>query len=623
MMKLLSWNSRGMGHPSKTTALRDLLHNERPEILLIQETKKNQNEMQKIIDAQRHFSGVISSSRGASGGIVTMWNNQNWDCNSTIYNQNWIRTNLNSKEENCDLIIYNVYIPNHYREKEQCWKELKENIDNEQTSNIILAGDFNLILHANEKRGGNFMHDPFRSHLEGIMLEHEMVDIIPKNRKYTWNNRRLGPGNIMERLDRILVNITLLSSFAACHTKILSSIASDHFPILLTMESHLHLGPILFRYNPLWRNNSSAEAIIEATWKQHVEGSPSHIWETKIRSVRKALKEWAKIRSLLTEVQEEVDYSELLQYLPKGITQGINESLNREIEEEEIRKAIWTLQPDKSPGLDGFPINFYRDHWQLIKKDLAKMLRGIQRKGKMGGFTNSTFLALIPKENQPTSFSRFQPISLCNSSYKIFTKIIAMRLQPLLPSLISENQGGFLSNRQIHDTITLVQEAIHSSSSRQEKGFVLKLDLANAFDRVSHSFLFVVLGKMGFNSSFINTIAACISGPWISPLINGRPCEAFQSSRGLRQGCPLSPYLFILMAESFSKALDHNRRVGLITGIKLGNGVKNINHSQFADDTLLIGGASTTIARRFKILLDQYMDYSGGAVNFHKSCVYG
>eukprot|EP00253_Pinus_taeda_P003315 PITA_03315 len=534
------------------------------------------------------------------------------------------------------------------------------------------------------------------------MSDHELIDIIPKNRKYTWNNKRLGPGNIMERLDRILVNISLLSSFAAGHTKILSTTASDHFPILLTMDSHSQLGPIPFRYNPLWRNNAEAETIIESTWKHHVEGSPSHIWETKIRNTRKALKEWAKLKNkeweiqgqlihikraketkwrfksrhlwlkegdkntayfhkqatvrkvrnnvnaitdnkgsqhnnqesikrdvslhfkiLLTENQDEADYSELLQHLPKGISQEVSDSLNREITEEDIRKAIWTLQPDKSPGPDGFPINFYRDHWHLIRKDLVKMLRGIQRKGKMGGFTNSTFLALIPKENRPTSFSRFRPISLCNSSYKIFTKIIATRLQPLLPSLISENQGGFLSNRQIHDTITLVQEAIHSSTSRQEKGFVLKLDLANAFDRVRHSFLFAVLRKMGFNSAFISTIAACISGPWISPLINGRPCEAFQFTRGLRQGCPLSPYLFILMAESFSRALDYNKRVGLISGIKFGNGVKNINHSQFADDTLLIGGASTTITRRFKTLLDQFMEYSGGAVNFHKSCIYG
>ena len=128
---------------------------------------------------------------------------------------------------------------------------------------------------------------------------------------------------------------------------------------------------------------------------------------------------------------------------------------------------------------------------------------------------------------------------------------------------------------------------------------------------------------MGFELPFISLITAFISGPWISPLINGRLGEAFQSSQGLRQGCRLSLYLFILMAESFSQALDYNRRVGLITGIKFGNGIKNINHSQFVDDTLLIGGASITIARRFKTLLDKFMGYSGSLVNQLKSCIFG
>eukprot|EP00253_Pinus_taeda_P024410 PITA_24410 len=699
-----------MGHPSKSAALRDVHQTENPEIILIQETKQSQSEMQKIIDAQKNFSGTSSNSRGASGGITIMWNHHRWECKSSLLNQNWLKVNLSHKDESCDLIIYNAYIPNQFREKEQCWRELKDDIDNEQNPNIILVGDFNLVLHANEKRGGNFSFDPFRSKLEEIMSDHELMDMVPKNRKYTWNNRRLGPGNIMERLDRILVNISLLSSFAAGHTK--SS-------ILLPRTTF----PFFFRWT-----------LILSWGRFCSEGSPSHIWESKIRSTRKALKDWAKVsyqepekkkikiqqdleeiqnqiehqglthlrknkeweaqgqlmsikreeeikwriksrqlwlkegdkntayfhkqatvrkvrnnvnaitdsqgnqhndqesikkaaslhlQSLLMENQEETDYAALLHHLPKSISQKENDILNQEITEEEIRKCISTLQPDKSPGPNGFPINFYRDHRHLIKKDLAKMLRGIQRKGKMGGFTNSTFLALIPKENRPTSFYTFRPISLCNSSYKIFMKIIASRLQPLLPSLISENQGGFLSNRQIHDSITLVQEAIHSSISRQEKGFVLKLDLANAFDRVRHSFLFAVLRKMGFNFAFISTITACISGPWISPVINGRPCDAFQSSRGLRQGCPLSPYLFILMDESFSRALNHHRRVGLISGIKFGNGVKNINHSQFADDTLLIGGASTTIARRFKNLLDQFMEYSGGEINLHKICIYG
>eukprot|EP00253_Pinus_taeda_P036249 PITA_36249 len=128
---------------------------------------------------------------------------------------------------------------------------------------------------------------------------------------------------------------------------------------------------------------------------------------------------------------------------------------------------------------------------------------------------------------------------------------------------------------------------------------------------------------MGFASSFINLIRACISGPWITPLVNGRPGPAFQYSRGLRQGCPLSPYLFILKVESFSCTLDHKQQAGLITRIKFEDGVKNINHSQFADDTMLIGGASAIIARRFKTILDKFMRYYGGMINHLKSCIYG
>jgi len=106
-------------------------------------------------------------------------------------------------------------------------------------------------------------------------------------------------------------------------------------------------------------------------------------------------------------------------------------------------------------------------------------------------------------------------------SYKILTKILASHLKSFLPSLISENQGGFLANRQITDFILLVQEAVHSSQIRNEKGFVFKLDLANAFDRVRHIYLLAFKKKMGFDATFLNLIKACISGPWISPLING------------------------------------------------------------------------------------------------------
>jgi hypothetical protein len=99
------------------------------------------------------------------------------------------------------------------------------------------------------------------------------------------------------------------------------------------------------------------------------------------------------------------------------------------------------------------------------------MLNYTLQKKKVGGATNSTFLALIPKETNPSNFSRFWPISLCNSSYKILTKIIAMQLKPYLSKLVSENQGGFMENKQITDNIVLVQEAIHSRESEMKKAW--------------------------------------------------------------------------------------------------------------------------------------------------------
>jgi hypothetical protein len=117
-----------------------------------------------------------------------------------------------------------------------------------------------------------------------------------------------------------------------------------------------------------------------------------------------------------------------------------------------------------------------------------------------------SFLALIPKDKNANTFDIFHPISLCNVSYKILAKIIANRLKHLLPQLIFPNQGGFVEKRQIWDNIILVQEAIHSIFNNREKGMVIKIDMANAFDRVKHSFLFEVLKKFGFNPPFISRL---------------------------------------------------------------------------------------------------------------------
>jgi hypothetical protein len=201
------------------------------------------------------------------------------------------------------------------------------------------------------------------------------------------------------------------------------------------------------------------------------------------------------------------------------------------------------------------------------------MVQYVQRLARLGGNTNSSFLALIPKAANP-SFGRFHPISLCNVSYKIILKIIANKIKPLLPKLISPNQGGFMEKRQMLDNILLVQEAIHSSKGQGEKGMVIKIDMENAFDRVRHSFLFVVLTRFGFGAEILAWISSCISDPWISSLVNGRPIDFFKISRRLCQECPLSPLLYILMEESLSKQLEKERIQKYIPRIKITQGAK-------------------------------------------------
>lgn len=261
-------------------------------------------------------------------------------------------------------------------------------------------------------------------------------------------------------------------------------------------------------------------------------------------------------KNLYKEVEVLEQDSALVNEVPSLISDSHNHILEAEITNNEIKRALFAMEPDKAPRPDGFTASFLQFCWSIVEKDLYRMIRKSQGCQKIGGSTNSAFLALIPKEKGANSFSRFRPISLCNIGYKLITKFIANRLKTILPGIIPENQGGFIQGRQLVDNFILVQEVIHSSVVRKEKGMAVKLDLESAFDRVRHRFLLNVLKKFGFGSKFIKWIKACISEPWIAPLVNGRATDFFKASRGLRQGCPLSPLLFVLQSSVLSFLLN-------------------------------------------------------------------
>jgi hypothetical protein len=216
------------------------------------------------------------------------------------------------------------------------------------------------------------------------------------------------------------------------------------------------------------------------------------------------------------------------------------------------------MESDKAPGLDGFTACFIKVCWKIIKHNLHRMIQNSQSCRRIGRSTNITFLALIPKEKGSTSFDRFRPIYLYNIGYKIITKIMANRIKTILPAVILENLGGFIKGRNISDNIILVQEAIHSSQSRKEKGMIMKLDLASAFDRVRHNFLYHVMQQLGFDHSFVKWTQACIGIPWITPLVNDQVAGFFKATRGLRKGFPLSLLLYAIQASMLSFQQDHS-----------------------------------------------------------------
>lgn len=160
---------------------------------------------------------------------------------------------------------------------------------------------------------------------------------------------------------------------------------------------------------------------------------------------------------------------------------------------EEIKQVVLYFHPDKASRPNGFPALLFQHFLDVIHKDLIRMISYSLKDICMGCGTNSSFLSLIPKENNPSSFSRFWPVSLCNVSYKIIEKKLALRLKKFISNIINENEGEFFLGRKFSDNVITIQEEIDSSWQRGDQGMIINLDMENAFDRVRHKFMFQVM----------------------------------------------------------------------------------------------------------------------------------
>jgi hypothetical protein len=205
---------------------------------------------------------------------------------------------------------------------------------------------------------------------------------------------------------------------------------------------------------------------------------------------------------------------------------------------------------------------------------------------------------------------------------KLVTKVIANRLKPILPEIIDEEQSAFVQGRLITDNALIAMECFHwmKKKTKGKKGLMaLKLDMAKAFDRIEWPFVQAMLSTMGFPETLIKTIMNCITSVSYQILINGQPSKCFSPERGLRQGDPLSPYLFILCANVLSGLLKKESQQSNIHGIQIARNAPKITHLLFADDSLLFARANPKEAETIMKVLQSYQLASGQMVNLDKS----
>jgi hypothetical protein len=292
--------------------------------------------------------------------------------------------------------------------------------------------------------------------------------------------------------------------------------------------------------------------------------------------------------------------------------------------EEEIKEAVWDCDSEKSPGPDGVSFAFLKDFWEDLKADFFRILTEFHKNGKLVKGINSTFIALIPKKDNPAKLNDFRPISLVGCAYKVLSKVLANRMKIIMPKLISNTQSAFVQGRQILDGVLIANEVIDEAKRLKREALLLKVDFEKAYDSVDWDFLDFMLDKMHFPIKWRNWIRECISTSWISILVNGSPTKEFKMERGLRQGDPLSPLLFLLVAEGFNVLMSKAVEVGNFMGYKVGEEEElSISHLQFADDTLIIGKKSWSNIFAMKAVLHLFELSSGLKVNFNKSELIG
>eukprot|EP00253_Pinus_taeda_P019122 PITA_19122 len=549
-MKLISWNIRGLNCPRKGKLLKNLIMEEKPKILFLQETKCNSTILEKIA-AKAWPGGLVTAvdAQGASGGLAILWDAGKIQLVNIHVNKNFIQAVFHFLGTNIYGHITNVYFPQETQQKAAILEAISQlNID--RTYPLwVTRGDFNMIASTEEKLGGRC-----RINRDGSILK----DFVQNN----W------------LIDLPTSNVHIGGEFTA---HIIPFSGSDHWPIELQWNRPGSNIKRPFRFEAFWLSHPDFNDFINTTWQNcnPTETTKMARFQKKLKLLKEEIKRWNKTtfgnifrekEYLIQEIkntqqrtilegrsaklaqkeqemeekllerdrQEEVLWRQkyrirwlkegekntkffhkttvqrrmrnqisqvnnaqgvkietregieqeflhyfkemnqepkinrdeaidsIIRHIPHLITEDQNTLLLKPISLQEVEIAVNSLKAGKAPGPDGFTSNFFQHFWELIKWEVWQVVEESRNLRWMYPGLNATFIALIPKSEESNPPDKYRPIALCNIIYKIVSKVVALRLKPMLPFIISPEQSGYVEGRKITDGIILTHEIIHS-----------------------------------------------------------------------------------------------------------------------------------------------------------------
>ncbi|KAL3695038.1 hypothetical protein R1sor_008689 [Riccia sorocarpa] len=313
------------------------------------------------------------------------------------------------------------------------------------------------------------------------------------------------------------------------------------------------------------------------------------------------------------------DRTEALALIDRRVMAEENDSLLVPPDTSELEDIIGSMAL-KAPGEDGAPVEVLAAMWSSIKEECALFFISFWETQRLGRRNKTGVIKLLPKNEEKELLKNWRPISLLPLAYKITGKILSTRLKAIVPRLVDSEQCGFIEGRSIMDNVMCLRLSQEIAQERREPALFCKLDFVKAFDRVEHNFLWETLRAMGFSQDFISLAGGLIAQGTAKVHVNGLFTGSFPLERGVRQGCPVSPTLFVLSTQPLVRMFREAERKGDLEGLNIPRG-RPLLHRLFADDSGVTIWATESNFNNLTKIIEKFESFSGAQLNLAKSVV--